>query len=104
MTVSLTKAYSKSHLIMAVEDKDNLGNLLVKAVRISGHPLRRSTQMRAIKELIETIARGHKVISAVISLITEDLSQQSCKIFQPQELRELMVSDAVSVTQRQQDV
>lgn len=101
MSVSLTKAYSKSHLIIAVEDKGNLGNLLVKTVRISGHPMRVSTQKRAIKVLVETIARGHKVISAVINLITEDLSEQSCKIFQPQELCALKVSDAVAVTQHQ---
>lgn len=104
MSVSLTKPYSKSHLIIAMKDKDNSGNVVVKTVRISGHPQRGSTQKRAVQVLTETIARGHKIVSAVVNLITEDLSEQSCKIFQPQELRALKkATDAFVTPQRQQE-
>jgi len=89
MSANLTKPYAMSHLIIAMKDKGNSGNVLVKTVRISGHPHRSSTQKRAIEQLTRTLQNGHRIISAVVNLITEDLSEQACKIFQPKELRDL---------------
>lgn len=102
MSTNSTKPYAMSHLIITMKDNTNSGNHVVKVLRIPGHPYHSNTAKRAIKRLIDTMATGQRIIGAVVNLISEDLSEQACKIFQPKELRDLKkAAEAFAAPQHQ---
>ncbi len=99
MSVNLTKPYAMSHVILAIKDDSAKGGMIVQTKRIAGHPYRNSTQKRAVEHVVNAMKNGHRIVSVVVNLITEDLSEQACKIFQPKELRELKKRTEIFATQ-----
>ncbi len=104
MSTKSTKPYAMSHLIITMKDNANSGSHVVKVLRIAGHPYGSTTVKRAVKGLIATMATGQRIVGAVVNLISEDLSEQACKIFQPKELRDLKkAAEAFASQKRQQE-
>jgi hypothetical protein len=87
MSVNLTKPYAKSHLNIVIKGKGGEHN--VKLLQISGHPMSQAAYKRAIIALQETLANGNRIVSATLSLVTEELKEKCCKVFQPKEIRAL---------------
>lgn len=80
-TSTVAKPYAMSHLNIILDD--NQGGHAVKCIRIKGHPMSQSGYARAVREISKTVSNGNKILAASMSLISEQLKEQCCRVFQP---------------------
>ncbi len=88
MKTKATKPYAKSHLSMVIVDPAT-GEHMNKVVRIAGHPYSASAIERASAAMVKTLKNGNKILTSALILISEDLKEQSSKVFQPAFLEQL---------------